>query len=57
MSTNIEEQSIYILAGSNSIFAVDKLLTTPNTSTNQDQEKFDLFALKPRIAYKENVEV
>jgi biotin synthase len=51
---NLEEQALCFLAGGNSIFAGDKLLTTPNPGTVRDQEMFQKLALKPRAAYKEN---
>ncbi len=50
---NLEEQALCFLAGANSIFAGDKLLTTPNPGTVQDKEMFQLLQLKPRKAYKE----
>ncbi|WP_276374349.1 biotin synthase BioB [Chryseolinea sp. H1M3-3] len=50
---NLEEQALCFLAGANSIFAGDKLLTTPNPGTLQDREMFQKLELKPRAAYKE----
>jgi biotin synthase len=50
MST--EEQALCFLAGANSIFAGDKLLTTPNPNTASDRELFQRLDLKPRPAYK-----
>lgn len=50
---NLEEQALCFLAGANSIFAGDKLLTTPNPGTVQDQEMFQLLQLKPRKAFQE----
>jgi biotin synthase len=49
----MEEQALCFLAGANSIFAGDKLLTTPNPGVVQDQEMFQVLQLKPRKAYKE----
>jgi biotin synthase len=40
------------LAGANSIFTGDKLLTTPNPGTVQDQQMFQVLNLRPRKAYK-----
>ena len=40
------------MAGANSIFAGDKLLTTPNPEVNEDKKMFELLGLKPREAYK-----
>jgi biotin synthase len=48
----LEEQALCFLAGANSIFAGDKLLTTPNPGTVQDQQMFQVLNLKPRKAYK-----
>jgi len=50
---NMEEQALCFLAGANSIFAGDKLLTTPNPGVVADQEMFQVLQLKPRKAYKE----
>lgn len=50
----LEEQSLCFLAGANSIFAGDKLLTTPNPDYVQDQEMFQVLNLKPRKAYKDS---
>lgn len=52
----MEEQALCFLAGANSIFAGDKLLTTPNPGIVQDQEMFQVLNLKPRKAFK-NAEV
>ena len=51
---NLEEQALCFLAGANSIFAGDKLLTTPNPGTLKDQEMFQKLELKPRPAYTKN---
>ena len=48
----VEEQALCFLAGANSIFAGDKLLTTPNPETDADQQMFQLLSLKPRKSYK-----
>jgi biotin synthase len=52
---NLEEQALCFLAGANSIFAGDKLLTTPNPGYIRDQEMFQVLQLRPRQAYKEAV--
>jgi biotin synthase len=49
---SLEEQALCFLAGANSIFAGDKLLTTPNPGVVQDQEMFQLLQLKPRPSNK-----
>ncbi len=48
-----EEQALCFLAGANSIFAGDKLLTTPNPEVNTDKELFQTLNLKPRKSFKE----
>ena len=50
---SIAEQALCFMAGANSIFAGDKLLTTPNPSFDEDNAMFDLLGLKPREAFKE----
>lgn len=49
---SLEEQALCFMAGANSIFAGDKLLTTPNPGTVQDKEMFQILQLQPRKAYK-----
>ena len=51
---NLEEQALCFLAGANSIFAGDKLLTTPNPGIIKDQEMFQKLELKPRASYTKN---
>lgn len=48
---SIEGQALCFLAGANSIFAGDKLLTTPNPEFNQDMEMFNILGLKPKAAF------
>ncbi len=50
---NTEEQALCFLAGANSIFAGDKLLTTPNPETDADKQLFQTLNLKPRKSFKE----
>ena len=47
-----EEQALCFLAGANSIFAGDTLLTTPNPEVNADKEMFQVLNLKPRKSFK-----
>jgi biotin synthase len=54
---NLEEQALCFMAGANSIFAGDKLLTTPNPGYIKDQEMFQRLQLKPREAYKKEVTI
>lgn len=49
---NLEEQALCFLAGANSIFAGDKLLTTANPGFVKDQEMFQVLQLKPRPSNK-----
>jgi len=53
MEMSISEQTLCFLAGANSIFAGEKLLTTPNPSFDEDKAMFELLGLKPREAFKE----
>jgi biotin synthase len=50
---SIEAQALCFLAGAGSIFAGDKLLTTPNPEFNEDLEMFKILGLVPREAFKE----
>lgn len=45
---SLEGQAMSFFAGANSIFAGDKLLTTPNPDINQDMKMFELLGLKPQ---------
>jgi biotin synthase len=51
-----EAQALCFMAGANSIFAGDKLLTTPNPDFNTDQQMFSTLGLKPRAAFKERMQ-
>ncbi|MBC8034525.1 MAG: biotin synthase BioB [Chitinophagaceae bacterium] len=53
---SIAEQALCFMAGANSIFAGDKLLTTPNPAFEEDNAMFQLLGLKPRKAFKEEKE-
>jgi biotin synthase len=53
----LEEQALCFMAGANSIFAGDKLLTTPNPGTVKDQEMMQVLQLKPRVANKDQVHI
>lgn len=54
---SVSEQALCFMAGANSIFAGDKLLTTPNPSFEEDNAMFELLGLKPREAFKERTVV
>jgi biotin synthase len=47
----MEGQALCFLAGANSIFAGDKLLTTPNPKYNEDMEMFKILGLTPKKAF------
>ncbi|MCP4458496.1 MAG: biotin synthase BioB [Cytophagales bacterium] len=47
-----EEQALCYMAGANSIFSGDKLLTTPNSDVDQDKEMFQKLSIKPRSSFK-----
>jgi biotin synthase len=50
---SISEQALCFMAGANSIFAGEKLLTTPNPSFDEDMAMFNLLGLQPRESFKE----
>ena len=49
---SVEEQALCFLAGANSIFAGDELLTTPNPEVDEDKQMFQTLNLKPRASFK-----
>lgn len=48
---NMEGQALCFMAGASSIFAGDKLLTTPNPEYNEDMEMFKILGLTPKAAF------
>jgi len=48
-----EGQAMCFMAGANSIFSGDKLLTTPNPEVSQDTQMFEALGLIPKKAYKD----
>jgi biotin synthase len=50
---SMEGQALCFIAGANSIFAGDKLLTTPNPAFNEDMEMFKLLGLTPKKAFSD----
>jgi biotin synthase len=48
MNMSREGQAMCFLAGANSIFAGDKLLTTPNPDVNEDMKMFEMLGLQPQ---------
>ena len=50
---SVAEQALCFMAGANSIFAGEKLLTTPNPDFDTDMQMFKMLGLTPRKAFKE----
>ena len=50
---SIADQALCFMAGANSIFAGEKLLTTPNPDFDEDMQMFSMLGLTPRKAFKE----
>ncbi|MDG1429482.1 MAG: biotin synthase BioB [Crocinitomicaceae bacterium] len=48
---NMEGQALCFMAGASSIFAGDKLLTTPNPEYNEDMEMFKILGLIPKKSF------
>lgn len=55
-SMSIEGQGLCFMAGASSIFAGDKLLTTPNPEYNEDKEMFDILGLTPKAPFQDGVQ-
>ena len=51
-----EGQVMCFFAGANSIFAGDKLLTTPNPDVNEDLKMFELLGLNPQKPFTKKVQ-
>ena len=49
-----EGQALCFFAGANSIFAGDKLLTTPNPDLNEDMEMFEILGLIPQLPFEKH---
>lgn len=52
LEMGLEEQALCFMAGANSIFAGEKLLTTANPDVDADKEMFQIFNIKPRPSHK-----
>jgi len=52
-----EGQALCFLAGANSIFTGEKLLTQPNPEVNEDLDMLKTLGLKPREAFKRKLEL
>jgi biotin synthase len=50
---SMEGQALCFMAGAGSIFAGDKLLTTPNPEFNEDKEMFEILGLIPKAPFAE----
>ncbi len=55
MQLSREAQALCFMAGANSIFAGDRLLTTPNPPVDEDKELLSGLGLKPRKAFKDEL--
>ncbi|MFV0237589.1 MAG: biotin synthase BioB [Flavobacteriales bacterium] len=54
MQMSREGQAMCFFAGANSIFAGDKLLTTPNPNINEDMEMFELLGLNTQKPFSKH---
>ena len=52
LELSVAEQALCFMAGANSIFAGERLLTTPNPAFEEDIAMFEMLGLKPREAFK-----
>ncbi|RAV28521.1 biotin synthase BioB [Sinomicrobium soli] len=55
-SMSREGQAMCFFAGANSIFAGDKLLTTPNPDVNEDMQMFKMLGLNPQKPFTKKVQ-
>ena len=53
---NREGQAMCFFAGANSVFAGDKLLTTPNPDVNEDMKMFGLLGMSPQKPFTKKVQ-
>ncbi len=51
-----EGQAMCFFAGANSIFAGDKLLTTPNPDVNEDMKMFEMLGMNPQKPFTKKVQ-
>jgi biotin synthase len=56
LSMSMEGQALCFMAGANSIFAGEKLLTTPNPMYNQDMDMFKILGITPKKAFTDKLE-
>lgn len=52
VNMSMEEQALCFMAGANSIFTGEKLLTTDNNELEEDMRMFEILGLTPRKAFK-----
>ncbi|MGH7948484.1 MAG: biotin synthase BioB, partial [Candidatus Binataceae bacterium] len=57
LSLSEEAQALCFLAGANSVFLGDRLLTTPNPSAESDRRLFDRLGLRLRVPESAQVPV
>ncbi len=57
LQMSMEGQALCFMAGANSIFAGDRLLTTPNPEFNEDMEMFKILGLTPQEAFKHKKQI
>ena len=57
LSLSEEAQALCFLAGANSVFLGDRLLTTPNPSAESDRRLFDRLGLRLRVPESESAQV
>lgn len=50
---SLSDQALCFMAGANSIFAGEKLLTTPNPEIDEDLKMFEILGLHPRKPFKD----
>ena len=55
LNMSMEGQALCFMAGANSIFAGEKLLTTPNPLYNQDMEMFKILGLSNKQAFADKL--
>ncbi|MCP2043939.1 biotin synthase BioB [Pontibacter sp. HSC-36F09] len=53
---SVTDQALCFLAGANSIFTGEKLLTTPNPDFDADKAMFEMLGLTPRKSFKEEAQ-
>ncbi len=57
LDMSMSEQALCFMAGANSIFAGDKLLTTPNPEFNEDMKMFEILGLTHKKPFQNNTQI